>query len=728
VNVSPAAAKEPPPHSLLDLSHVADRDRRMMLQRVQTIWIEGLLERVRQTGARIDLRLMNTSAPVAMPLSTQYQELQHAPEPVPLGMSIHAVFEQAGEALLILGEPGAGKTTLLLELCRALLAVAVHDPTAPMPVVFNLSSWATQRHSLSTWLVQELTIRYDIPTRIAHTWIAENRILPLLDGLDEVRVSEQQACVDAINAYHREYLVPLAVCARRADYARLTQQLTLQCAVIIQPLTDAQIAAYVQAGGAALARLGETLQQDSDLRALASTPLMLNILAMAYDTPQANPILPAMSSQQQRTALFAAYTERVLKRRGAYAPYAPDQTVRWLRWLARQMQARDQAEFRIEQLQPEWLSTPQQTRQYVLGDRLGWGVLSALGVFLCIAVLFTVLGQPAVAVILSTPCSLAAGLLVGMFGSPPGLPRLTRAHLRRSLGAALSGGALVAVPTGLAAALCTALISNISGLGLLAIAPWTVGMEVGAVCGIGGVFAGLLLGRPRLGPRHIAPIETVAWSWRQFWSYAWRAVLLGGLVGALLQLVLVLFFGTASVSAFTAIEGGLMGLIVSLFAGIKGDVLEQQTAPNQGIRRSARIALIVGSVAGLLTMLAAFAHGALRFDAYGALAQMINATPAGLAGTSLVLGLGLGLGAALGYGGYAVLSHAALRFVLWRHNMMPLHYTRFLDYCAAVILLRKIGGGYQFMHRTLLDYFATLSDSEIARLAQAARTPSRPPS
>jgi hypothetical protein len=242
------------------------------------------------------------------------------------------------------------------------------------------------------------------------------------------------------------------------------------------------------------------------------------------------------------------------------------------------------------------------------------------------------------------------------------------------------------------------------------------------------VFAGLLFGLPRCAPRPIVPIESVAWSWRQFGSYAWRAILLGGLVGAVLHLLLGLLFGGTSPYAFSAIEGGLMGLIVSLPAGIKGKVSEQPTTPNQGIRRSARIALVAGSVATLLALLAALAHGVLRFESYGMLAQMINATPAGLVGTSLVLGLGVGLGTALGYGGYPVLSHLALRLVLWRHNTMPLNYTRFLDYCAACILLRKMGGGYQFVHRTLLDYFATLSDDTIAQLAQAARTPPAPPS
>jgi hypothetical protein len=68
-----------------------------------------------------------------------------------------------------------------------------------------------------------------------------------------------------------------------------------------------------------------------------------------------------------------------------------------------------------------------------------------------------------------------------------------------------------------------------------------------------------------------------------------------------------------------------------------------------------------------------------------------------------------------------VVSHIALRFVLWRNRIMPWNYVRFLDYCAACILLRKIGGGYAFMHRTLLEHFATLSDADLERLAAAAR-------
>ncbi|HEY0601910.1 MAG TPA: hypothetical protein VGD58_03320 [Herpetosiphonaceae bacterium] len=37
---------------------------------------------------------------------------------------------------------------------------------------------------------------------------------------------------------------------------------------------------------------------------------------------------------------------------------------------------------------------------------------------------------------------------------------------------------------------------------------------------------------------------------------------------------------------------------------------------------------------------------------------------------------------------------------------MPRPYVSFLDFAAQCILLRKVGGGYIFIHRLLLDYFA----------------------
>jgi hypothetical protein len=48
--------------------------------------------------------------------------------------------------------------------------------------------------------------------------------------------------------------------------------------------------------------------------------------------------------------------------------------------------------------------------------------------------------------------------------------------------------------------------------------------------------------------------------------------------------------------------------------------------------------------------------------------------------------------------------------MLYRHNDIPWHYTRFLDYAAERIFLQKVGPGYIFIHRLLLEYFAQLEN------------------
>lgn len=48
------------------------------------------------------------------------------------------------------------------------------------------------------------------------------------------------------------------------------------------------------------------------------------------------------------------------------------------------------------------------------------------------------------------------------------------------------------------------------------------------------------------------------------------------------------------------------------------------------------------------------------------------------------------------------------RFILWYKGYIPRNYVRFLDYAAERIFLRKVGSGYIFIHRTVLEYFASL--------------------
>ncbi len=51
-----------------------------------------------------------------------------------------------------------------------------------------------------------------------------------------------------------------------------------------------------------------------------------------------------------------------------------------------------------------------------------------------------------------------------------------------------------------------------------------------------------------------------------------------------------------------------------------------------------------------------------------------------------------------------------MRVLLWRSGTLPLNLVPFLDYATDRILLRRVGGGYLFTHRLLLEYFAGLEE------------------
>ncbi len=341
-----------------------------MLEKVRLIWITGLLEPSLDQLSRMELGLEPQLDAVDCPFDLLVQRPAQAPHPLPTGTPISHVFDEAGNALLILGEPGAGKTTLLLELTRDLLDRAAQDENHLIPVVFHLSSWAAQRLALADWLVDELNKRYDVPRTLAQTWVDAGLILPLLDGLDEVATAHREACVETINAFlHTHGLVPLVVCSRRADYAALTVRLRVPRAVLIQALRRQQVQSYVEQAGAALVGLRTALQHDDSLWELLNTPLMLSIAAFAYQGRAVHEIPAFGTGEAHRAQLFAAYTDAMFHRRARTTPYPREQTEHWLMWLARAMKDHNQSIFYVERMQPNWVTEPRQQRsiRYIRG-------------------------------------------------------------------------------------------------------------------------------------------------------------------------------------------------------------------------------------------------------------------------------------------------------------------------------------------------------------------------
>jgi hypothetical protein len=643
------------------------RNRRRMLDRVKTSWIKGVLERSVHDAALIELGKQEQADAIDNPWEMVLETPDQQNRTLPSGKQTIDIFEEMGRALLILGAPGSGKTITLLELARDAIARAERDPTQPIPVVFNLSSWTDPKQSLADWLVDELNTKYHIPRKIGYQWITDNDLLLLLDGLDEVKPENRDACAQAINRFRQEYgLSGIVVCSRTEVCKALATRLKLGGAILIQPLTTEQIDGYFTAAGLELAALHTALRNDATLRELAQSPLMLSIMALAYRGLPAEAVFAPGALEERRNRLFDAYVERMLKRRGADKRYTPQQTIHWLVCLARMMSQHTQTEFFIEGIQPAWLPARAQRLLYDVGVRLAGGLAFVLACVLA-AVLAAVL-TGGVTDALTT--GLTAGLAVGMgFG----------------LAFVLASGLAVRLPAGLAVGLAAGLTIVLAGVSF----GLGGGLAFGLAFGLPGGAAGVSVA----GRDQIKIAETLSWSWRKaMWGLG------GGLaVGLAVGLVVGLAVGMAAELADVLAVGLPVGLAFMLALGLtRSELVETRTTPNQGIRQSARNAIRIGLAVVLASVLSGVPVGVLRGDLASGLAF------------GLIIGLPIGLAAGLAVGGSACIQHVILRLILSCNGHIPWNLAHFLDYAAERIFLRKVGGGYILVHRLLLDYFAAL--------------------
>jgi TIR domain/NACHT domain len=345
-------------------TNLGRQNRKRLLKRMRDFWISGVLEHSLHHEVLITLGLQEQPDAVANPWRLTIQESNLPPHPLPAGIHITQVYDDADGELLILGEPGAGKTTLLLDLARDLLVRAEKHETHPIPVLFNLSSWAEKRQSLTLWLVEELYMKYQIPHKVGQMWIETDQIVLLLDGLDEVASAARSTCIDMINAYRQEHdLASVVVCSRSAEYLAQAMQMLLHRAVIVQPLTMQQINEYLSIAGEKLEGVRVILHEDKELQELATTPLMLSVLAMAYQGKAAAEVVTTGTTGTQRQQIFEAYVKRMLKHRGV-PRYTQKQTKYWLSWLGQQMLHHDLTGFSKRQITPDWLPSHQTQQLY----------------------------------------------------------------------------------------------------------------------------------------------------------------------------------------------------------------------------------------------------------------------------------------------------------------------------------------------------------------------------
>lgn len=717
---------------------IRQRNRRAMLQLVKATWIEGVLEQSLYNAVLIDLHLETRPRAVDYPWNMIIRTPDQVDRPFPHGTKIVDVFEQMQQSMLILGEPGSGKTTMLLALGRDLIARAEDDPTLPLPVVFNLSSWAEKRKSLEAWLLDEFNTKYRIPKKVAQSWIDHDELLLLLDGLDEVAADQRDACATAINNFRQEHLVGLAICCRSEEHQALATQLKLVAAVSLLPLTREQVDGYLVGAGKKLAAVRVVLRDDVVLQEMVESPLMLNVMALAYQDKAVGEVRISRSLEARRGHLFDAYIDRMFVRLGRSRGrvYSRERAVSWLSWLASHMAEYSQTVFLIEQLQPSWLHPRNSKPSFNLLLAL-WGPIYGLLCGSLLILIFNLVETPLLLLMRERGNELWD--ILELIFSP--LRMMILLLWAISLGVLIAvvdtiGGGLaqirVATPTD---SLFFRLRSSLYATGF-----W--GVNVLLVSGLTSMLTGSLAEALRSGLQQILmiapisglisiyiPMRPVGWM-NKTWKQVKNRLLMGAKFGLLVAIatgligspellsevwipgnqlpvhpILLLFYVVIQI-----LRGLFYGAVFGLFSepDTRPEVLPTTVTqtPNQGIRLSAQRSALTGILFGLTS-------------AFLGTFFVITSLPIGNLMVGEIFGILSGLIFGVTAGGEAFIKHLLLRFELYRKECAPLNYARFLDYCADRIFLRKVGGSYIFVHRLLMEHFASLTEEDIKRLASS---------
>jgi hypothetical protein len=354
------------------------QDELTLLKRVQHDWIEGVLNPSLQRSVHIELGKSAYREAVEPPLREVVGLGDISTRPLPTGTTTLQAFEEAERFLLILGEPGCGKTISMLDLTRSLIARSFADPISPIPVLFNLSTWRKQYKSMLNWLIDELGTKYQVGKHAGRAWLEGKRLLLLLDGLDEVKLESRHSCVEAINHFTQQCGVPgIAVCSRTQEYEELTVRLHFRAAIKLLPLTEEQVNNYLVRSGQLLSGLKGLIEGDPSLAAMAQSPLMLNIMSIAYKNvaPDRSHAREGPILETRRSNVFNTYISSMFKRKGTrQQPYNSHQVLNGLSWLASQMIKHSQSQFLIEGIQPDWLPNNKVRLVYWTGSRLALGI------------------------------------------------------------------------------------------------------------------------------------------------------------------------------------------------------------------------------------------------------------------------------------------------------------------------------------------------------------------
>lgn len=587
--------------------------------------------------------------------------------------------------LVILGKPGAGKTSMVI---RFTLDFLEHrKPCDPVPVIFLLASWDPGRQNLHEWMSGQLAADYPALGAAApsgHTWARElvraGRVLPVLDGLDEIPGSLRCAAIRSLNAAFNQDSPVLLTCRTNEyrDTVATTDVLTSAAVVELRPLSLDDLTVYLPR----TTRLVSDSSADEPntkwetvlsyirrnpgapvARALLdvlSNPLMTSMARAAYSDTSADPgqMLEARFADQRTLEehLLASFVPAIYSGQRAAtcmpatdlrARYDSDQACEWLAMLASHLNklgTRDLAWWQIAE------AVPQRTRC----------ALTAGVIILMMGIVVILAAGPKVGTIYALVYGLAAGVVQGAgHGQSPSYVEIrlhgTVAQFLRRFAIGMATGLAVGIACEVPPA--AIIIEGLAFGGVVALHVW---LDI---------------------PADLTNVSSPAAALKQD-----RTATLA--LGLSFSIPFGLSFGFAYI--FTGVNIGgpdlelITGITFGLTLGLAGG--------------------IAGAVAGWL---AAGRVGSLAYGIAGAITIGSAFPPT----KSTIFGLVVGLMFGIVVGLLVVLPKAWGSFVFSRvwlalRGQMPWDLVTFLIDAHQRGVLRQAGGVYQFRHAMLQDYLA----------------------
>ncbi|GAB2874997.1 NACHT domain-containing protein [Streptomyces mayteni] len=592
--------------------------------------------------------------------------------------------------LVITGEPGAGKTLLATELMIQLLEARQHGGHEPLPFLVSLPAWDTSSPFVD-WLAGELAAAYQQSPSLAAALVEQERIVPVLDGLDEMDAPGQppqraQQALDQLNAYHG----PLVLTCRADEYATLRSSrrwLWDSAPIEITELTASQAHGYLLSRAPDPGQWQDILDDmrragNGALATTLTTPWLLTLAATVSLADGAPRLLadfvgvPAPTATdpgtlEQRLLARALPSLTALHARPGRGTYVSDDVVRWCSRLA--VFLRDTGGRRIAgRVMPSTDVVPHE--MWPIAGNLGPRLLAAgltVALWSPFLLLFTLLmvangylpspGMWAVTLVSTLPVAGAWGafrpwlqprqIIVGRLFTGKGLARF-----------ALS--ALVGLVLGWNASLVFSTAFGVPfGSGFAAVFGLGIGMAVRWDIHLNATFATAVL----------------------------TAAVFGALAGALgndygRYAGLVAGLAAGAVSLFVAVSVGIS--VARRHGGGAPDEPEEAPTPRTALRDD----LVAGLIAGLIA-------GAVAFVVTWRAPWLDAPLP-------LAAGLGVSAALAAGPGFVAETSRRYLAMLLLTRGQLPWRLSRFLDWAYDAGILRMAASTYQFRHNRLQQWLA----------------------